>query len=83
MKYIFYFLVPSVICAILSMIADKGCLSSAVSCIICLFFTTFWVLIITGIDAIYETLHEVWKVSYRLDDIEKKLKEFSEKELEK
>lgn len=83
MKYVFYFLVPSVICAILSMIADKGCLSSAVSCIICLFFSAFWALIITGIDAIYETLHEVWKVSYRLDDIEKKLKEISEKGLEK
>lgn len=83
MKYIFYILPSTIICAILSMIADRGCLSSAVSCMACLFFAVFWVLIIMVIDAIYETLHEVWEVSYRLDDIEKKLKEISEKYLEK
>lgn len=83
MKYVFYFLVPSVVCAILSTIVDIGYLSSAVLCIICIFFTVFWVLMVTSIDAIYETMHEVWKVSYCLDDIEKKLKEISEKDLEK
>lgn len=83
MKYIFYILIPSVICTILSMIAYKGCLPSAVSCIVCLSFSVLCTLIIIAIDAINQTLHEVWEISYRLDDIEKKVKEISEKDLEK
>lgn len=81
-EFVFKVFVPSSIAVLLAIICSGFMPNNAVV-FVEFVFVMFWQISFFMIDYIRQTLKEVWQISARLDNIEKKLKEISKNNLEK